>query len=96
MELTSILVAIIGVFSGVGFWTYASKRAELRAAEDKALHNLLIGQVHELKQKVDILITDKEDLLKEIANLRAELASTKAELHAVNNLLRYQGNHHAA
>lgn len=90
MELTSIIVALIGIFSGVGFWTYASKRAELKATEERALHNLLIGQVQELKTKVDVLISDKEDLLMEIANLREELASTKAELHAVNNLLRYQ------
>jgi cell division septum initiation protein DivIVA len=47
-----------------------------------------------LKDKVDILLRDKEELLQEISYLRAELASTKAELHAVNNMLRYGRDHH--
>lgn len=89
LDLTAIVIAIVGVFSGIGYWNY--RQAKFKASEnrDNAMNQMLLREIAELKAKVDILLKDKEELLEEISYLRAELAATKAELHAVNNMLRY-------
>jgi cell division protein FtsB len=89
LDLTAIVIAIVGVFGSIGYWNY--KQTKFKASEDKdsAMNQMLLREIAELKAKVDILLKDKEELLEEISYLRAELAATKAELHAVNNMLRY-------
>jgi type II secretory pathway pseudopilin PulG len=94
LNLTAIVIAMIGIFGSIGFWNFKIARAKAEDDKNGALNQLLIREIEELKDKVDILLRDKEELLQEISYLRAELASTKAELHAVNNMLRYGRDHH--
>lgn len=93
ISLNEIIIACIGIVSGAGFWGYLSNRASLRMKQEhekeQALVKHLLDEIEQLKDKVDILIQDKEDLLLEIATLRSELAAAKAELHAMTSALRY-------
>jgi hypothetical protein len=89
LNWTAVVVAVVGVFSSIGFWNYRQLKAKASDEKDNAMNQMLLREIAELKAKVDILLKDKEELLEEISYLRAELAATKAELHAVNNMLRY-------
>jgi len=93
LNLTAVVVAIIGIFSSIGFWNYRQNKDKSREDRENAMNQMLMREIEELKGKVDLLLKDKEELLGEISYLRAELAATKAELHAVNNMLRYGKDH---
>ena len=94
MELlsTEVIVALFGVLGSAGLWKYVATRARQRYREERQLVDLLLSEVKQLREKVDTLVQDKEDLLLEIATLRSELASAKAELHAMTAALRYGRN----
>jgi signal transduction histidine kinase len=89
LDLTAIVIAIVGIFSSIGYWNYRQAKNKAENDKDSAMNQMLLREIAELKAKVDILLQDKEELLEEISFLRAELAATKAELHAVNNMLKY-------
>ena len=86
-----LLVALVGA-SGV--WAYLTKRSErayLEAKEDREgraeFNETLKAQVDRLSDKVDILVADKEELLKEIAALRAELGEARATIKHLESML---------
>ena len=86
-----LLIALAGAS---GLWAYLSKKSErayLEAKEDREdraeFNETLKAQVDRLSDKVDILVADKEELLKEIAALRAELGEARATIKHLESML---------
>lgn len=91
-QLTPILVALVGSAGLWGFLSQRNKQAHERAlndAEQRAEFNdTLKEQVSLLNIKVDKLVVEKEELLKAIADLRAELAEARATVQHLENMIR--------
>jgi len=90
-DIMPLLVALVGA-SGV--WAYLTKKSEQRYLEAKGdredraeFNETLKAQVDRLSDKVDTLLEDKEDLLKEIAALRAELGEARATIKHLESML---------
>jgi len=90
-EIMPLLVALAGAS---GLWAYMSKRAEqkfLTSKDERAtraeFNQTLKAQVDKLSDKVDVLIADKEELLHEIATLRAELGEARATIKHLETML---------
>jgi len=87
-----ILVALVG---SAGLWSFLSTKAkqeherrmkvESKSAE---FNDTLKEQVEALSNKVDKLVVEKEELLKAIADLRAELAQARATVQHLENMIR--------
>ena len=91
-DAVPLLVAALG---SAGLWGYLSTR--IKIAHDKAKHEASVvaeysksvkEQVECLAAKLDQLTHDKEQLLMEIADLRAELAEANATIKHLQELLR--------
>ena len=94
MTLNDIMPLLVALAGASGLWAYMAKRSEqryLEAKEDREdraeFNETLKAQVDRLSDKVDILIQDKEDLLKEIASLREELAEARATVKHLESML---------
>ena len=90
-QLLPLLVALIG---SAGLWTFLKARSEnqykLAQAdmENRAEFNdTLRAQVDRMSKKLDKLADDKEDLLKEIGQLRHELGEAKATIKHLEIML---------
>jgi peptidoglycan hydrolase CwlO-like protein len=87
-----ILVALVG---SAGLWGFLSTKAknehERRMKEESKsaeFNDTLKEQVESLSNKVDKLVLEKEELLKAIADLRAELAEARATVQHLENMIR--------
>lgn len=91
-QLLPVLVALVGSAGLWGFLTLKAKQSHeksLRSADNHAQFNeTLREQVENLDAKVDKLVMEKEELLKAIADLRAELAEARATVQHLENLMR--------
>ena len=94
MTLNDIMPLLIALAGASGLWAYLSKKADrayLEAKEDREdraeFNETLKAQVDRLSDKVDILVADKEELLKEIAALRAELGEARATIKHLESML---------
>ena len=94
MTLNDIMPLLVALAGASGLWAYMSKRSDqryLEAKEDREdraeFNETLRAQVDRLSDKVDILIEDKEDLLKEIATLREELAEARTTIKHLETML---------
>ena len=90
--LAPILIALVG---SAGLWGFLSTKAkqehERRLRQDSTsaeFNETLKEQVENLNTKVDKLVVEKEELLKAIADLRAELAEARATVQHLENLMR--------
>lgn len=87
----AVIAAISSVLGGVGFWNYLiTKKKRRQEHQDRYLISL-ISRVEALSQRVEILISDKEELLREVAGLKTELATANAELTYLRNMLIGKG-----
>ena len=87
MTTDQIIPIIIAVISAGGLWTYLSKRSQhayeamkddkTRSAE---FQETLKEQVESLSTKLDKVIADKEELLREVSELKASLARAEATI----------------
>lgn len=86
---------VVAILGSAGLWGYLSTR--YKTQHDKAMYeaNLLAKytsgvkeQVDKLSSKLDELTHDKEQLLMEIADLRAELAEANATIKHLQEMLR--------
>ena len=86
---------VVAVLGSAGLWSYLATR--YRAQHDKAMQEATVlsqyttnvkEQVDKLSAKLDELTHDKEQLLMEIADLRAELAEANATIKHLQELLR--------
>lgn len=94
MTLNDIMPLLVALVGASGVWAYLTKRSErayLEAKEDREgraeFNETLKAQVDRLSDKVDILVADKEELLKEIAALRAELGEARATIKHLESML---------
>lgn len=90
--LAPILIALVG---SAGLWGFLSTRAkhehERRLKQDitsAQFNETLKEQVENLNCKVDKLVVEKEELLKAIADLRAELAEARATVQHLESVVR--------
>lgn len=96
-QLTTIIVAAIGVIGGAGFWNWMQKKSQLAhdsyqadAAERNEFRETLKAQVDKLADQVNELVKEKEGLLREMSELRAELASAQATIRHLEETLRHK------
>lgn len=90
--LTPIIVALV---SAGGLWQFLSiraKHAHERALQDKEergeFSDTLREQVERLSTKLDAVIADKEKLLREMSDMKAQLAEANATIKHLEDLLR--------
>lgn len=95
MDFESVLPLIIALVGSAGLWTYLSTRAKnaheraLKDEESKAdFNDTLKEQVERLALKIDDKTEQIEKLLKEIAELRAELSAAQVTISHLEALLR--------
>ena len=90
--LTPIIVALVGAGGLWQFLSVRSKHAHERALQDKEergeFSDTLREQVDRLSTKLDAVIADKEQLLREMAEMRAQLAEANATIKHLESLLR--------
>jgi len=84
-EVVTIVLAVIG---SAGFWSFVSMREKTKTAATNAYQDTLKAQVDRLAAKLDRYTEDKEDLMREIAMLRAELAAAHTTIKHLEELLR--------
>ena len=90
--LTPILVALVG---SAGLWSFLAQRNKLqhdREQESEAriasFNSTLSAQVAKLSDKIDVLTQDKERLLLDMADLKAQLAEAHTPIKHLEELLR--------
>ena len=95
MNLDSLLPVLVALVGSAGLWGYLSQKAKQsheRALKTEAnnaeFNETLKEQVQQLNTKVDKLVVEKEELLKAIADLRAELAEARATVQHLENMIR--------
>lgn len=90
-----VMPLVVATVGSAGLWGYLATR--YRAQHDKAMNDASViaeynenvqRQVEKLSDKLDALARDKEQLLMEIADLRAELAEANATIKHLQELLR--------
>lgn len=95
MELDALMPVFIALAGSAGLWGFLSTRAkqehERRMKQESTtaeFNETLKEQVESLNHKVDKLVVEKEELLKAIADLRAELAEARATVQHLENMIR--------
>jgi predicted nuclease with TOPRIM domain len=95
MTLEQLMPIILALVGSAGLWGFLSLKAKqaheraIRTEETSAEFNdTLKEQVSQLGIKVDKLVLEKEELLKAIADLRAELAEARATVQHLENMIR--------
>ena len=84
-HIITLAVALIG---SAGFWSFVSMREKARRDANSEYQNTLKYQVDRLAEKLDDKTEQIEQLLGEIAELRSDLATAKATITHLENLLR--------
>lgn len=94
-QLVTIVVALISVIGGAGFWNWMQKKSELshssqaeEAKERNEFRETLKIQVDRLADQVNELVKEKEQLLREMSELRADLASAQTTIKHLEESLR--------
>jgi len=92
---SSMLPIILAVLGSAGLWGFLSLRAKQsheKALKDDAksaqFNDTLKEQVERLSDKLDKVIADKEQLLVEMADMKAQLAEANATIKHLEELLR--------
>lgn len=90
--LTPIIIALVGSAGLWGFLSLRAKQAHEKSmksdAKDAVFNETLKEQVERLSEKLDKVIADKETLLIEMADMKAELAKANATIAHLEELLR--------
>lgn len=90
--LTPIVIALIGA-GGLWQWLsarsqYAHQRAMQEREQRGEFNDTLREQVERLSDKLDAVIADKEQLLREMSDMRAELAEANSTIKHLEEMLR--------
>lgn len=95
MEFEQLLPIIIAGLGSAGLWGFLSLRAKQtheKALKDDAksaeFNDTLRIQVDRLSEKLDKVIADKEQLLIEMSDMKAQLAEANATIKHLEELLR--------
>ena len=94
-QLVTIIVALISVVGGAGFWGWMQNKSKLahdaRAAENadkNEFRETLKVQVDRLADQVNQLVAEKEKLLREMAELQATVAAQAVTIQHLEERLR--------
>lgn len=94
MTVDQLIPIIVALVSAGGLWTYLSKRSEqqyLSSRDDKEsraeFQDTLKEQVERLSVKLDKVLEDKEQLLREVSELKASLARAEAVIQHLEQRL---------
>lgn len=94
-QIVTIVVALIGVLGGAGFWQWMQKKSQLaheearaEASERTEFRETLKTQVDRLADQVNELVKEKESLLREMSELRADLAAAQRTIMHLEETLR--------
>lgn len=89
MDWTPIIIAAIGVLGTGGLWQWMQTRSKL-SAEAKAADNADKVEFREtLKTQVEMLQRENKELREKVELLLKEMAEVKAELAAANATIRH-------
>jgi hypothetical protein len=95
MDFEQLLPIIIAGLGSAGLWGFLSLRAKQtheKALKDDAksaeFNDTLRIQVDRLSEKLDKVIADKEQLLIEMSDMKAQLAEANATIKHLEELLR--------
>jgi len=91
-SLASIIVALLG---SAGLWGFLSQARKLKHEKERkeqdyihAFNASLAAQVEMLSTKIDRLAADKEQLLIQMAELKAQLAEANTTIKHLEEMLR--------
>ena len=94
-EWTPIIVALISVIGGAGFWGWMQSKSKLAheasladAADKTEFREALKVQVDRLAAQVNSLVAEKETLLREMAQLQAKVAAQEVTINHLQEMLR--------
>jgi uncharacterized protein HemX len=94
-QLVTIVVALISVVGGAGFWGWMQNKSKLahdaRAADNadkNEFRETLKVQVDRLADQVNQLVAEKEKLLREMAELQATVAAQAVTIQHLEERLR--------
>lgn len=95
MEFEQVLPILIAALGSAGLWGFLSLRAKQnydKALKDDAksaeFNETLREQVERLSDKLDAVISDKEQLLREMSDMKAALAEANATIKHLEEMLR--------
>lgn len=95
MNMDALMPLAIALVGSAGLWSFLSMRSKfahersMKDDEKSAVFNdTLKEQVERLSDKLDRVIADKEQLLLEMADMKAELARANATIKHLEELLR--------
>ena len=95
MNMDALMPLAIALVGSAGLWSFLSMRSKfahersMKDDEKSAVFNdTLKEQVERLSDKLDKVIADKEQLLVEMADMKAELAQANATIKHLEELLR--------
>ena len=95
MTLEGMLPVIVAVLGSAGLWGFLSlkaKQSHEKSLKDDAksaeFNDTLREQVERLSDKLDSVIRDKEQLLREMSDMKASLAEANATIKHLEELLR--------
>jgi peptidoglycan hydrolase CwlO-like protein len=97
IDLTAIVVAFFGLLGTGGIWKYLENKTKLnhdnRQLENQAnleFRESLKKQIEVLNSKVDNLISEKEELLIEMAKIQVQLAEANKTILHLEEYIRNQ------
>lgn len=94
-ELLPIFIALVGSAGLWGFLSLKAKHSHERALKGETqsaeFNDTLKTQVQKLDAKVDKLVLEKEELLKAIADLRAELSEARVTVQHLQSIVQSRG-----
>ena len=93
-SLTQIIIAIIAIFGGSGYWAWKIKKFEANSKSNdsgnKEFKAALLLQVTDLMNKIEELQQIKGELLEQIYQLKADLREARNEVAALQAILRHK------
>lgn len=91
-QMLPIIIAVLGSAGLWGFLTLKAKQSHERSLKSEAksaeFNDTLREQVDRLSDKLDAVIRDKEQLLREMSDMKAALAEANATIKHLEEMLR--------
>lgn len=91
-QMLPIILAALGSAGLWGFLSLRAKQAHEKSLKDDAttaqFNDTLREQVERLSEKLDKVISDKEQLLVEMSDMKAQLAEANATIKHLEQMLR--------
>jgi predicted nuclease with TOPRIM domain len=95
MNIDTLMPLAIALVGSAGLWSFLTMRNKLsheKSLKDDArsaqFNDTLREQVERLSDKLDKVIADKEQLLVEMSDMKAELAQARATIKHLEEMLR--------